>query len=109
MLHLPTGRVTVFVPSDEPKTILFVSLVIVIVEFCMEANSAELVDKINDIISNDAAFSSIQGKIKFTVSSGRINIEGLTNEIRKIYFDNGQKNDTYKQLFVSTSTSVNAP
>ena len=72
-------------------------------------NSAELVDKINDIISNDAAFSSIQGKIKFTVSSGRINIEGLTNEIRKIYFDNGQKNDTYKQLFVSTSTSVNSP
>ncbi len=72
-------------------------------------NSAELVDKINDIISNDAAFSSIQGKIKFTVSSGKINIEGLTNEIRKIYFDNGQKNDTYKQLFVSTSTSVNSP
>lgn len=72
------------------------------------AKRQDLVDSLNAYIQTDSAFAAVKDKIKFTTSSGHIAIEALTEDIRKIHFDTGQRNDTYQQLFVGTRSEVNS-
>lgn len=54
---------------------------------------------------------ALNGKIEFSASnspSGPIAIRALTDDIQKIEFDDGQKNDTYKQLFVGTVANIDS-
>lgn len=71
------------------------------------ADSQDIVNSLNAYIQTDAAFSAVKDKIQFTTASGRIAIKALTDDVRKIHFDAGQKNDTYKKLFVGTTTVQN--
>ncbi|MCM1200718.1 MAG: hypothetical protein NC312_05760 [Bacteroides fragilis] len=67
-----------------------------------------LADSLNSYIKTDSAFDAVKDKIKFTASSGHLSIDALTDDVRKISFDDGQKNDTYKQLFVGTAMETNS-
>lgn len=71
-------------------------------------NCEALVNSLNSYIQTESAFSAIKDKIAFNTSSGYISINALTDDIQKIYFDDGQKNDTYKELFVNTTTNTNS-
>lgn len=71
-------------------------------------NCQELVDRLNSYIQTNPSFSAVKDKIRFNTSSGYISINAETDDIQKINFDDGQKNDTYKQLFVSTTTVTNS-
>lgn len=66
-----------------------------------------LESKLNTHMQTDPAFSAIKDKIQFNTSSGYLYINALTDDIQKIEVDAGQKNATYRQLFVGTTTSMN--
>ena len=67
-----------------------------------------LVDSLNAYIQSNSAFSAVKDKIQFSTANGRISIEAQTNDIHKIYFDTGERNNTYKKLFVGTTTVANS-
>jgi len=69
-------------------------------------DSQALVNHLNSLIQNDA---TVKDRIKFDISSsGYLFIEAQDGGIRKIYFDDAQKNPTYEKLFVGTATYVNS-
>lgn len=73
------------------------------------ANGQELVDKLKSYIQTNAAFAAVKDKITFQISasSGYLSIVAQTDDIQKIDFDTDKRNDTYKKLFVGTTTNTN--
>lgn len=67
-------------------------------------SGSDILTKLKNYVDNNA---DLTGKIEFTLdSSSRITINGKTDDIQKISFDDAQKNGTYKKLFVGTTTST---
>lgn len=70
------------------------------------ASRNDLISKLNDCLQNDPSLSPVKDKIQFVSSGNTININALTKEIHQIHFTASDKNDTYKELFTGTSTTV---
>lgn len=66
-------------------------------------------DAIASELNSKLQYIGLKDKIEFMYDSGIFSINALTDDIQKIYFDTGQKNDTYDQLFARYVTYTNTP
>lgn len=67
----------------------------------------QLVDKLNACLQSMPALSAVKDKIKFENSGNRLRLTGQAGVVQSVNFNGaGQKNDTYKKLFVGTHSEV---
>lgn len=67
---------------------------------------SDLIAKLNDCLQKEPGLSPIKDKIQFVSSGNGIRINALTKDISRINFTASDKNDTYRELFTGTSTTV---
>ncbi|MBD5458642.1 MAG: hypothetical protein HDR27_08745 [Lachnospiraceae bacterium] len=72
------------------------------------ADRNALLADLNNYIKNDPSFSAVKDDIEFSTYSSGIAINAKTDDIKKIDFNDADKNSTYQKLFVGTTQVTNS-